>query len=266
MSAVSDRLPIIHNWDIFDVILRACILVYIRVHHSHYTVDTVFVPDPHNGGVDEVNRGSFEKLIKEILSVDWLALNIPYNEKLSAFFNVLNKLTDQLDTDTLIRRVGYSIVLVSFFRIVVYMRVHPRIAVLYKTVEIALDDLIHFFLVFFFLFFVSAQMSSWMFGSDRNAFGTLQNSLQTHFEMLVGVVTFPNYNDSDYTFFLFFLMFFYLIMFFFLLNFFLAIIVDSYGKVKNYIEECEIEESIFKDCCTLFIYPFYKFYYGWPDR
>lgn len=66
-----------------------------------------------------------------------------------------------LDADSSLRITGYLLVLLMFFRVVAYLRVHPRIAVLYKTIEVALDDLFHFFIVFGLLFAVLAFYGFW---------------------------------------------------------------------------------------------------------
>eukprot|EP00392_Amoebophrya_sp_AT5.2_P012938 g13045.t1 len=109
-----------------------------------------------------------------------------------------------------------------FFRVVAYLRVHPRIAVLYKTIEVALDDLFHFFIVFGLLFAVLAFYDSfallyiknffrallswtvhtfigvWMFGAINGKFASFTDSFITQFEMLMGEYPWPlSWGDAD---------------------------------------------------------------------
>jgi len=51
-----------------------------------------------------------------------------------------------------------------------------------------------------------------------------------------------------------------------LMNFLLAIIVDSYAKVKEEVKECVIECTIFLDIMSLFTYPVLRIVQGWPGR
>ena len=107
-------------------------------------------------------------------------------------------------------------------RLITFLRVQPRIAVLYKTLEVSMDDLFHFGIVFFILTAFSSFVSMWSFGDEKEEFRDLRKSLYTQFRMLIGDFPFDDANSITPEYFIFLLVYG-VIVFFILLNFFLAI-------------------------------------------
>ncbi len=136
-AGVCRELPLWNAWDVFDIALRVFILLFTFEHYKHY----------HSENIASTGNGRFEEKLNQILLVPWGSADITYEGKVSQFFDILSSFVKILDTDVYLRVVAYVLILMSFFRLIAYLRVHPRIAVLYKTVEVAIDDLFHFFLV-----------------------------------------------------------------------------------------------------------------------
>ncbi|CAD7965144.1 unnamed protein product [Amoebophrya sp. A25] len=253
------NLPLWSGWDVFDVALRILMLIFTQNHFNHYNSPDLDTPG--------IRRGRFETEINNILTVPWASATLRYEEKVMIFFQAMRKLATLLDEDSQLRQVGYVLVLLMFFRIVAYLRVHPRIAVLYKTIEVALDDLFHFFIVLGLLYGVLAFIGVWMFGAINGKFASFSDSVITQFEMLMGEYPWPeSQTDQDFGLFFSYLNIYSLVVFFILLNFLLAIIVDSYASVKEAVNTCVIECNIFTDLVALTAYPVMQMIYKWPER
>ena len=69
-------------------------------------------------------------------------------------------------------------VLVHIVRLLTFMRVQPRVAVLFKTIHMALDDLFHFLLMFCIMYCFLSFLAKHMFGADLEEFGTFRNALE----------------------------------------------------------------------------------------
>ena len=76
-------------------------------------------------------------------------------------------------------------------------RCHPRIAVLYKTITAAGDDLFHFLIVFGVLYTQMASLATWMFGSSLPEFRSMSVSMRTQFEMIIGDFPFGPATDPQ---------------------------------------------------------------------
>ncbi|CAD7939844.1 unnamed protein product [Amoebophrya sp. A120] len=253
------ELPLWSGWDVFDVALRIFNLIFTVNHYNHYYSPKL--------GVAGVERGEFEELLNKILVVPWPSATLRYEEKVTIFMQQLANFAVMLDQDSAIRTTGYLLVLLMFFRIVAYLRVHPRIAVLYKTIEVALDDLFHFFIVFGLLYAVLAFIGVWMFGAINPKFASFMDSFITQFEMLMGEYPWPESTlDQNFGLFFSYLNIYSLVVFFILLNFLLAIIVDSYASVKEMVNTCEVECNILTDIVALLCYPYMRVVYQWPER
>ena len=135
--AVSKHIPLFGMWDVFDVLLRVLFIVYTGNHFSHY-----YSPD-----LESTGRGRFEDVLNRILLVPWTSEEVKPEQNVSDFFTIVREFSRLLQVDVTLRTSAYVLVLVGFVRLVAYLRVHPRVAVLYKTLETAMDDLFHFFIV-----------------------------------------------------------------------------------------------------------------------
>merc|ERR1719409_962881 len=129
-----------------------------------------------------------------------------------------------------------------FLRLVIYLSLHPRIAVLVNTIKEAADDIVHFVITFTLLYTVLAFLSFWMFGSSQMVYNTFGDAMLTQFKMLIG--EWPWTENTDPQLFIY-LLTYALIMFFILLNFFLAIVVDTFTRVQEVVQETQVEKSFF---------------------
>ncbi len=107
----------------------------------------------------------------------------------------------------------------------------------------------------------------WMFGATNEKFQNINTAMVTQFEMLVGEYPWPESDlEQNFQSFLSYLVIYALVIFIILMNFLLAIVVDSYAKVKEEVKECVIECSIMVDVIALLIYPWFQLFLGWPSR
>jgi hypothetical protein len=113
---------------------------------------------------EKKNSAKFPNIM--MLKVPWSS-EIAYETKVEQFFGYVVDLVDLLQYDVELRVFGYVLCLVCFLRIIAYLRCHPRVAVLYKTIETASDDLFHFFVVFMLLYMVLAFIGN--FGPEAVA-------------------------------------------------------------------------------------------------
>lgn len=68
-------------------------------------------------------------------------------------------------------------------------RANPRLAIVSETLKNSARDIGHFFIVFFFIFFIFALTGHVLFGNDRPEFYTLASSVKTGFKVLMGDFT-----------------------------------------------------------------------------
>merc|ERR1719247_461614 len=102
---------------------------------------------------------------------------------LQQYFRVLDEVQKHVEEEEVIMFVAYVLILMCFVRIIIYLSVHPRIAVLSNTVAAASDNMMHFFIVFFFLFAVLAWLGCWSFGPDNYLFSSIGGSVNSSFRM-----------------------------------------------------------------------------------
>merc|ERR1712216_647567 len=92
---------------------------------------------------------------------------------------------------------------VMLYRIIVFMDCHPRIAMISRTISTAVDDLVHFVLIFGILFYFFAYAAHFMFGTEFEDFATTRGASYAQFRMIVGDFPFPGHSsDRDVLFFI----------------------------------------------------------------
>eukprot|EP00397_Hematodinium_sp_SG-2012_P013439 GEMP01013645.1.p1 GENE.GEMP01013645.1~~GEMP01013645.1.p1 ORF type:complete len:845 (+),score=143.03 GEMP01013645.1:378-2537(+) len=264
---VRENVLLLTFWDVFDVGLRTAFIIFFLMHRNHY-YSTDYDLSPKELEAREMPQlGNFEHKMYKILNLPWSDKNLTYNEKVEKFFRIVDDFLILLSHDVSLRTFAYILVLAGFFRIVVYMRIHPRMAVLYKTVQTAGDDMIHFFLVFFLLFFVLVFTAVWSFGSVLEEYENLYVGTITQYRMIIGEFPWDVMERApNPVLFFVYLIIFGLVVFFLLLNFFLAIVVDSYALVKEQVNASVVERLVFVDVVAVFLYPFLALTKRWPGR
>jgi len=258
MQCIRENVIMFEMWDLFDVALRVLFILFLLMHKEHYE----------SLHIEETNQGHFEEKIYEILHLPWGDQQMEYNEKVSRFFTIVVDLMALLTHDRKLRTYAYFLVFLAFIRLVVYMRVHPRMAVLYKTVCTAADDLLHFLIVCGLLFIVLLFQAIWTFGGRLSEFSSVFEGSVSQYRMLIGDFPFDQRETLSGEQFLYFLyiVVFSLAVFFFLLNFFLAIVVDSYAAVKEQVTKSVVERMVLLDIMYLGVFQVFHIIFSWPNR
>jgi len=132
--------------------------------------------------------------------------------------------------------------LASFYPMIIMMRLfkafasQPRLAVVTNTLSAGAVDVAHFFLVFFAIFVTYAVMGNALFGRETDEFSTLDRSIDSCFQVLMGNFEMETFNAVGRLMaFLWFMSFMCLILLV-MMNMLLAIVMDTYSEVKGSIE------------------------------
>ena len=121
------------------------------------------------------------------------------------------------------------------------LRRHPKRVGLEQFV--AKRGLVHFFL-FLIVFITFAMTGAWAFGQDREDFVTFQTGMTSQFELLNG--DFPEgWTDDNKM--IFYVVLSYVVQTTSMLNFMLAIVFDSYAKVREELETKDTENDVMTD-------------------
>merc|ERR1719424_1912356 len=123
-----------------------------------------------------------------------------------------------------------------------------RLAIVTRTLYDSSVDMIHFFIVFFSVYFCMAVNSVLIFGQDIEAYSNLERSVMTCFRNMFGDWDWSEMNEATLWVSAMWLWVFVLIMMVILLNFLLAILMDSYAVVK---EKSTDEETLMKQIDTM---------------
>merc|ERR1719387_3342476 len=194
-------------------------------------------------------------MLRKFLSVDFDSQ--PAIRSLSQeTFDVNKVVFEELDWMMYLRVAAFIIVLIQFVQLNVYMRVHPRIAVLARTLNVAFDDPFHFLILFLMIFGILGFVSWWSFGAAIPEFSTFGEACSRQFEMLVGEYPWDSLAglpDNVWYMYVIYLVMYTILAFFILVNFFLAIVVESFINVKRQIEEQVTENASHEDAFDIFI-------------
>lgn len=185
---------------------------------------------------------------------------------LKRYFQVLEDISQHVKEEEAIKTVAYFMILIAFGRLIVYMSIHPRIAVIAHTIAFATDDIMHFCVAFGFLFFTLAWLALWSFGPDKILFSSFSTALNTCFQMTLGHFPFEEPWKEGVLQKIWYLCFAGLV-FFLSLNIFLSIIVEAYLSVKKRVEkECVTERSLLTDARLLIVRAVKSRKNGWPSQ
>lgn len=134
-------------------------------------------------------------------------------------------------------------------RVLIATSCHPRLAILTGALKYGFDDLWHLMLLVLMTQLFFSGIGVWMFGESREDFANLSQALQTILEMMFG--DFPEHWQESYQLRIFSIMYM-LVVYLIVVNFVLAIIVDSYFKVRDDNVANEVELEFFMDMCYCF--------------
>ena len=155
------------------------------------------------------------------------------------------------------------VLIINIFRIIQCTSLHPRLATLTGTLFRAIDDLWHTSILIVLILGCFAAIGTWRFGSFRQEFATISDSLTTELSMMFSANFFDRWDASlelqVYT------VLFLVIVFLLILTFLLAIIVDAFMDIRKHNVELEIEQEFFTDVLSIMISGTLGRYSGWPS-
>jgi len=237
----------------FDVILAFVFMVY----SAGSFVRRLFICSL----LDEV-----QPLLESFYAVSDISDATQVEQTQKKYFGILCNIMERVEQEELLKMMAYILIIVSIIRLIVYMSVHPRIALLSHTVVTASDNIFHFSVVFTFISFLLAWLACWSFGPDKDVFSTLPYAMLTELKMVMG--EFPFGDPWSETFLEKVWYVCYAVLIFFLaVNIFLAIIVEAFVLVKRRLaDEVLVERSILVDFVGLVRYRLLGPSLNWPSR
>lgn len=179
------------------------------------------------------------------------------------FFDVMTELDSILQFQINVNKMAYITCYLIFIQGLLYMNSHPRVAVLTQTLIKACDDIVHFIMLFLLIFLTFAFIGHWSFAPVAPGFETLLVACLTQFQMLVGEFPWDSMRGlaaTDFMLLQVYTLLFTLFTFFVLLNFFLAIVVDSFTKVKEEVSAMVVENNVLWDLGDVIILKVAEFY------
>lgn len=186
----------------------------------------------------------------------------------STYFEFLCAVFDRVALEDLMKTIAYFLIILSIWRLITYMSVHPRIAVLSHTVLAAGNHIYHFLIIFSFVFFALTFLACWSFGPDKDLFSTLPNAAFTQVQMILGEFPFEE-PWKETTFQKGWYLLYMALIFFLAVNIFLAIIVEAFYEVqkRHSSKDKLVERSIHVDVISLVRFHLMKqAHSNWPSR
>jgi len=135
--------------------------------------------------------------------------------------------------------------LVLFFRLVRLLDIHPRLGLLSKVAAECADDVFHFLIQFFIMFWMLTFLAFWSFADGFDEFRTFVTSAYTLTRYFTGDFAFENEPPSLN--FVVFQVIYVFVVFVMMVNFLLAIVVNGHSKLITYIENCLTEQNVVVD-------------------
>merc|ERR1719247_1239570 len=102
------------------------------------------------------------------------------------FFTVKEQIYHTVQIVNSVRTTSFFVLYMQFLQVVFYFNAHPRMAVLYKTLETSAQDMVHFLMLFAVLTLFLAMMAYFQFGDQIDAYSSIMQSLKSHILMIFG--------------------------------------------------------------------------------
>ncbi|KAF4678066.1 hypothetical protein FOL47_005344 [Perkinsus chesapeaki] len=155
----------------------------------------------------------------------------------------------------LIRRVELVLFMVIIFRLVKFPAGHPKVAALIRTISLAWDELVHFFLLFF-TFQAALLVAALMcFGDTAERFSSPSELIFLQFQLLTGEWPFDDFEQPMLlrtTAMSLWMTTYGLVVFFTLINFFIAIISRAFGEAQGELEHYPVAQQFITDIAHVF--------------
>eukprot|EP00873_Tetraselmis_striata_P023759 jgi/Tetstr1/444023/TSEL_031963.t1 len=174
----------------------------------------------------------------------WGSPDRTFAEEMSVFMDRVKRADVQMTMETNVKMVSFVVLLMLGVRLVVFMKVHPRVATITRTFETVGTELLNFLFSFGIIFVFMALTAHLRFGAQMQAFSTFRRSLLTQFMVLL-TVDLPDFGKDIFM--TIYVVGYVVLCALSLLNFFLAIVVNGYTKVSEDVLENKVVNSIGKD-------------------
>jgi len=203
-------------------------------------------------------------LVTQIISVDDPTSRETVEKVINGSFQTLSMINATVSQQEMMKIFAYVLVFMCLLRLIQYMEVHPRVDLIARTVKAASGDMFHFCLIFLLIFIGLAWLAHWSFGPDKIMFSSLRTSANTCFQMLIGEYPFEDEWTEGWKQKVWYVLYTFL-LFLVSLNILLAIIVESFLRVKKEIDERQEVRSLFPDLFSLCTRRFLAFQHAWPS-
>lgn len=203
-------------------------------------------------------------LVTQIISVEDPTSRETVEKVINGSFQTLSMINATVSQQEMMKIFAYVLVFMCLLRLIQYMEVHPRVDLIARTVKAASGDMFHFCLIFLLIFTGLAWLAHWSFGPDKIMFSSLRTSANTCFQMLIGEYPFEDEWTEGWKQKVWYVLYTFL-LFLVSLNILLAIIVESFLRVKQETDSRQEVRSLFPDLFSLCTRRFLAFQHGWPS-
>ena len=166
------------------------------------------------------------------------------------------------------RTINILLLFVFLFRFVLYLGLHPRLAMVTETLRHGWDDFVHFAVVFSAFLLGFAYVFCMSFGNNFYYASSFPRSVFIQFVFLMSTWDIPDTNTANqWVLVAIFYTLFGLIMYFTGLYFVLAFIQDAYQKyLQDLRKVSDIVRSPFQDVKSVITWRFSRIFKCWPSR
>lgn len=213
---------------------------------------------------EDTTMSGLLSLLSQILQVDDPTSRETVEAVINGSFKTLSVIKATVYQQELMKVAAYVLVFMCLLRLIQYMEVHPRVDLIARTVKTAGGDMFHFFMIFLLVFAIMAWLAHWSFGPDKIMFSTFQTSANTCFQMLIGEYPFEDEWTEGWKQKMWYVLYTFL-LFLVSLNILLAIIVESFLRVKQDTDGRHEVKSLFPDIMFLFLRRLLAFQHRWPS-
>lgn len=250
-KAKRSRMSKLHS---FDFALYFCLVIFIPAR-----IIAVFVAEGRSAKI------LMEPLVLAVSEARWQKSAIAGGSAVTSFFQSLEVTLRVIEEYEFLKGVAYVIILCLLIRVILHFGMHPRIAIISDTCEMAFDNVLHYMFVFLFTFVAFAWLAHWSFGVDKPLFQTMKSSVHTACRMLIGDWNFEEQWKEERLQLLWYLCYTFII-YFLLMNIFLAIMVEAFLSLKKESEVTIIERSFPADIVCVFLHLILGARYDWPNH
>jgi hypothetical protein len=135
------------------------------------------------------------QIVGNLTAIPWYSEDIVLTEKKNQFFKIVQELLSLIAQENWMDRFTYVVLMINLFRVIMCTSLHPRLALLTGTISAAFDDLWHTGILTVLLMVCFGLIGKWRFGADKLVFSTLENSLQTGFNLMFTATPFDGWNQ-----------------------------------------------------------------------